>query len=89
MDSPVVWSKQHDEDGQNGTHSVLALIQNETAATAFPWPLYIQLTTAHQMGDAVGAYVRLNKTGTSVKWTDVRTHTHTHTHTHTLFSFSS
>jgi hypothetical protein len=63
LDCPVVWTKQHDEDGQVGTHSILALIQNETAPNGFPWPLYVQLTTAHQMGDAVGVYVRLNKTG--------------------------
>ena len=49
--------------GAHGTHSVLALIQNETANESFPWPLYVQLTTSHQMGDAVGAYVRMNKTG--------------------------
>ena len=63
LDSPVVWSKQHDEDGQHGTHSVLALIQNETANESFPWPLYVQLTTSHQQGDAVGSYVRMYKTG--------------------------
>jgi hypothetical protein len=63
LDSAVVWSKQHDEDGQHGTHSTLALIQNETANQSFPWPLYVQLTTAHQQGDAVGAYIRMNKTG--------------------------
>ena len=63
LDSPVVWSKQHDEDGQHGTHSILALVQNETANKSFPWPLYVQLTTSHQQGDAVGAYVRMNKTG--------------------------
>ena len=63
LDAPVVWSKQHDEDGQHGTHSILALIQNETANESFPWPLYVQLTTSHHQGDAVGAYVRMNKTG--------------------------
>jgi hypothetical protein len=63
LDSPVVWSKEHDKNSNPDTHSILALVQNETASASFPWPLYIQLTTAHQMGDAVGAYVRMYKTG--------------------------
>ncbi len=62
LNSPIVWSRQHDEDGTVGTHQTLSIIQKETASHAFPWPLYIQLETEHDEGDAVGVYVRKNST---------------------------
>jgi len=37
LDSSVVWSRQHNEDGSDGTHEMLSLIYNETGINAFPW----------------------------------------------------
>lgn len=37
LDSSVIWSRQHDEDGTVGTHQILSLIHNETGINAFPW----------------------------------------------------
>jgi hypothetical protein len=63
LDSPVVWARQHDEDGTFMTHQTLSIIQKETATRAFPWPVYIELDAAQEEGDAVGVYVRKNSTG--------------------------
>lgn len=62
LDSPIVWTRQHDEDGTIGTHQTLSIIQKETASHSFPWPVYIQLETEHNEGDAVGIYIRKNST---------------------------
>jgi len=61
LDSSVTWSRQHDEDGTFQTHEMLSLIFNETANKSYAWPVYIQLTTVHEQGDATGTYVRMHK----------------------------
>lgn len=61
LDSSVIWTRQHNEDGSAGTHEMLSLIYNETGSHAFPWPVYIQLSTVHEHGDACGTYVRMLK----------------------------
>ena len=63
LDSPIVWTRQHDEDGTFITHQTLSIIQKETGTRAFPWPVYIELDAAQEEGDAVGVYIRKNSTG--------------------------
>jgi hypothetical protein len=63
LDSSVVWARQHNEDGTAETHEMLSLIYNETGVNSFPWPVYIQLSTVHEHGDACGTYVRMLKNG--------------------------
>ena len=64
LDVPVVWQRRHTQSGPPGaTHGILALVAEATGDTSFPWPLYIQLTTSHNKGDAVGSTVRLTQLG--------------------------
>jgi hypothetical protein len=63
LDSAVTWARQHDEDGTAETHEMLSLIFNETGVNSYPWPVYIQLSTVHEHGDACGTYVRMLKNG--------------------------
>ena len=64
LDSPLVYRRGQDTDTPPGaTRQILSLIHEVKAKQAFPWPLYIQLTSAHDRGDAVGATVRLTTTG--------------------------
>ena len=63
LDSSVVWTKGQ-QKSQTGTHEIVSLIHEVAAvAESYPWPLYIQLTTAHAKGDGVGATVRLIQRG--------------------------
>jgi hypothetical protein len=60
FDSPVVWSRGQTKPSPPGNPShILCLISDVRTNTSWPWPLYIQLTTMHDIGDAVGAQVRL------------------------------
>src|SRR6266496_690176 len=63
LDSPVVWTRRRETSEPIGTHQILSLIMEEAGKKSWPWPLYIHLTTSHDEGDAVGAYVRLHHRG--------------------------
>ena len=64
LDSPLVYLRGQTKDTPPGhTSQILSLVHEVTAKQAFPWPLYIQLASAHDRGDAVGATVRLTTTG--------------------------
>jgi hypothetical protein len=64
LDCPVVWQRRHTAaSGPGATHGILSLVAESATDTAYPWPLYIQLTTSHNHGDAAGASVRLTQTG--------------------------
>ncbi len=64
LDSPVTYLRGQSKDTPPGhTTQILSLVSEVTAKQAFPWPLYIQLTSAHDRGDAVGATVRMTTTG--------------------------
>jgi hypothetical protein len=54
------------ELNENSTAQLLSLVMenDNTNYPLFPWPFYIQLTTNHDEGDAVGSYVRLITSGT-------------------------
>jgi hypothetical protein len=65
LNVPVLWQRRHTASGPAGsTHGIVALIAEATGTNSFPWPFYVQLTTSHNLGDAVGSYVRLTQTGT-------------------------
>ncbi len=67
LDSAITYRRGQEKDTAPGyTQQILSLIHDVKAKQAFPWPLYIQLTTAHDRGDAVGATVRL--TGSGAGW---------------------
>ncbi|MFM7322395.1 MAG: hypothetical protein ACKO5K_12845 [Armatimonadota bacterium] len=64
LDSPITYLRGQSKDTPPGyTTQILSLVHEVTAKQAFPWPLYIQLTSAHDRGDAVGATVRMTTTG--------------------------
>lgn len=65
LNVPVLWQRRHTASGPAGsTHGIVALVAEATGTNSFPWPFYVQLTTSHNLGDAVGSYVRLTQTGT-------------------------
>lgn len=64
LDSSLTYLRGQRTDTPPGyTHQILSLISEVTAKQAYPWPLYIQITTAHDRGDAVGATARVTSTG--------------------------
>jgi hypothetical protein len=64
LDSPVIWMRgQKQSTPPEYSVEILSLIQEVVAERSYPWPLYIQLTSSHNEGHAVGAYVRLIEKG--------------------------
>ena len=64
LDSSLTYLRGQKTDTPPGhTQEILSLISEVTAKQAYAWPLYIQLTTAHDKGDAVGATTRIISTG--------------------------
>ena len=55
LDSSVVWGRGIDS-ADRGTVEVLSIIMDATgnAVGVYPYPVYVQLTTAHSYGDATG-----------------------------------
>jgi hypothetical protein len=64
LDSSLTYLRGQSTDTPPGhTQEILSLISEVTAKQAYAWPLYIQLTSAHDKGDAVGATTRIITTG--------------------------
>lgn len=70
LNSPIVFSRTLSTSNSECplcTAQIMSLVMDlkndSTKSTLFPWPLYIQLTTNHDRGDAVGAYARMISSG--------------------------
>jgi hypothetical protein len=64
LDSSVIWMRGQRSSTPSGyTTQILSLISEISGDVSYPWPLYIQLKTSHNRGDADGVTVRLIKNG--------------------------
>ena len=66
LDSSVVWGRGIDS-ADRGTVEVLSIIMDATgnAVGVYPYPVYVQLTTAHSYGDATGINSTLFHSGSA------------------------
>jgi hypothetical protein len=60
LNTPILFGRMTTNEIANGTGNIMALIyeQGVSASPTYPWPLYVQLDSHHDRGDATGINTR-------------------------------